>query len=166
MNIGKAREGQTLHARYRNAFRYADKFTPAGEPKSYATARTGLDSSLRGELEDEGHTINLDGSIECNEFLGFAKSRLPNGPEVLLPEISTRAIHFNPARIPNGGFVILTGPDRSNTETIESHRLGGLIRTKSSRTINRYLAVGASSDSVPVTAPSASPAIPAVASAR
>jgi hypothetical protein len=165
MNIGKAREGQTLHTNFANSFPYADEFSPAGEPKSYTTARTGVESSFRGELEENGTIINVRGSLTIKEFLGFTKYRLPAGPEVLQPTFSKRAANFDILRIPNGGFAILTGPVRSDAERIEDRRLGGLIRTKSTRIINRYLAIGVSSDPLPaITAGTRAPAL--IASSR
>ena len=146
MNVGKAREGQTLRSEFSRPVPFADEFSPDGKPLSWTTGKVGVESSFHAELEDGGHTINMKGSFDCKELTGFTKYRLPAGPEVLQPVFNRRAAAFDPLRIPNGGFAILAGPDRSETETTENRYLGGLIRTKRTRNINRYLAVGATSD--------------------
>ena len=146
MNVGKAREGQTLRSEFSRPVPFADEFSPDGKPLSWTTGKVGVESSFHGVLEDGGHTINMRGSFDCKELTGFTTYRLPSGPEVLQPVFNRRAAAFDPLRIPNGGFAILAGPDRNETETTENHYLGGLIRTKRTRNINCYLAVGATSE--------------------
>jgi hypothetical protein len=146
MNVGTAREGQTLHSTFANSTPYPAEFFPDGKPLSYITKRTGLESTLHGKLEENGCIINIRGSLDCNELIGFTKYRLPAGAEVLQPRFNRHSAAFDPMRIPNGGFALFGAPFRTDTETIEDHRLGGLIRTKSTRTVNHYLAIGATTE--------------------
>lgn len=157
MSVGTAREGQTLHTNFARSFRYADDFTPAGQPKSYTTARTGVKSAFSGEFEKHGTYISVDGSLDINEFTGFSKQRLPSGPEVLQPVFNKRAAHFQ-MLIPDGGVALLDGLVRSDAERIEDRHLGGLIRTKSERIIHRYLAIGVTSE--PLSSSTAKPSTP------